>query len=229
MVQEATELDMDVFSKHIGPYFSWLESQIETGWQQSDSIPKDVLKEVRSVATTMRARFILGVSRGDFAREVERAMEVLELAVEAFPQESEEIEAKMSQFTSGIAEKLGSDLVPSRYRAQKSSVVETPKIVVSEKPKLFVERKVEVPKIIVERKTEKVEKPVVKVSAPKPQVKPAVVKVVQKKVVVKKAVPKVEKPVQKAKPKVVAKAKVQSKPKKRSFLARAFRNFIYGN
>ena len=243
------ELDMDVFSKHIGPYFSWLESKIETGWQQSDSVPKDVLKEVRSVATTMRARFILGVSRGDFSKEVERALEVLELACEAFPHESDEIEVKMQALASGIAEKIGNDLVPGKYRVQKTQqTVEIPKVV-SEKPKIF-EHKVETPKVVTERKealkTErketvlkkiaepKVEKLVVKVTAPKPQVKPVQVKVAKpkvesKKAVVKKAAPELEKArVKKSESSKPVKSTKESKPNKRSFLSRAFRSFIYG-
>ncbi|MBS3125090.1 hypothetical protein J4211_02450 [Candidatus Woesearchaeota archaeon] len=238
MAQEAmAELDMDVFSKHIGPYFSWLESKIETGWQQSDSVPKDVLKEVRSIATTMRARFILGVSRGDFTKEIERAVEVLELACEAFPQESEEIEAKMTQLTGGIAEKLGNDLVPSKYRVQKTAPVEVPKPT-SEKPKVVVE-KFEKPKTVVEKLdkpkvvVEKFEKPIVKVAAPKPVVMRVQVKANPIKTVVKAPIPKVAKPkAVKVDKKPVAKtkqAKVKAKPKKRSFLSRVFRNFIYGN
>lgn len=117
MSQEAiTEIDMDVFSRRIGPYFTWLESRIESGWQQNDSIPKDLLKEVKYLATTMRARFILGVSREDFTREVQRAVELFELASEAFPGESDEVESKLKHFCKGVQEELGAQFIPAEYR-----------------------------------------------------------------------------------------------------------------
>ncbi|MEM3154745.1 MAG: hypothetical protein QW165_04245 [Candidatus Woesearchaeota archaeon] len=119
MSQEAiTEIDMDVFSRRIGPYFTWLESRIESGWQQSDSVQKDVLKEVKYLATTMRARFILGVSKDDFTKEVQRAVDLFELAAEAFPGESDEIEAKLKHFAKGVQEELGAQFLPSEYRTE---------------------------------------------------------------------------------------------------------------
>ncbi len=111
-----SEFDMDVFSRRIGPYFSWLESRIESGWEQSDSVQKDVLKEIKYLATTMRARFILGVSKDDFSKEVQRAVELFELAEEAFPSEGEEIETKTKHFCKGVAEELGSHFLPEKYR-----------------------------------------------------------------------------------------------------------------
>jgi len=115
MNQEAMqEIDMDVFSRRIGPYFSWLESKIESGWQQSDHIPKDILKETKYLATTMRARFILGVTKPDFVKEVERALELFEIAIEAFPGESDEIESKIKHFTKGISEELGPEFLPEK-------------------------------------------------------------------------------------------------------------------
>ena len=117
MTQEAiTEIDMDVFSRRIGPYFSWLESRIESGWQQSDSVQKDILKEVKYLATTMRARFILGVSKDDFAKEVQRTIELFDLATEAFPGESEEVESKMGHFCKGISEELGPQFLPKEHQ-----------------------------------------------------------------------------------------------------------------
>ena len=119
MSQEAiTEIDMDVFSRRIGPYFSWLESRIESGWQQSDNIPKDILKEVKYLATTMRARFILGVSKEDFTREVQRAVELFELASEAFSEESDEVESKLKHFCKGVQEELGAQFIPAEYRTE---------------------------------------------------------------------------------------------------------------
>jgi hypothetical protein len=113
MSQEAIqEIDMDVFSRRIGPYFSWLESRIESGWEQGDRVEKNLLKEVKYLATTMRARFILGVSNGDFAKEVERTLELFELAQDAFPDESEEVENKMKHFCKGISEELGPQFLP---------------------------------------------------------------------------------------------------------------------
>lgn len=117
MPQEAiTEIDMDVYSRRIGPYFSWLESKIEGGWTQSESVQKDVLKEVKYLATTMRARFILGVSKGDFSKEVQRTLELFELSLDAFPEESDEIEAKTRHFVKGVSEELGAEFIPASYR-----------------------------------------------------------------------------------------------------------------
>lgn len=119
MSQEAvTEIDTDVFSRRIGPYFTWLESRIESGWQQSDDIQKDLLKEVKYLATTMRARFILGVSREDFTKEVHRAVELFELASEAFPGESDEVESKLKHFCKGVQEELGAQFIPAEYRTE---------------------------------------------------------------------------------------------------------------
>lgn len=204
MTQEAiSEFDMDVFAKHIGPYFSWLESKIESGWEQNDSVQKDVLKEVRSTSTTMRARFILGVSRTEFTNEVERTVELLELAKEAFPQESDELDAKIQQLTSGIAEKLGSDLLPSKYKS-------------SEIPK--TEPKIEVPKVIIEEKTEHSKTKLIlekKIKAPKLEI--------PKKVLASKPAPK--------KAEKTAKTKKVMKPKKSqtksSLLSRIIRSMIY--
>lgn len=119
MSQEAiTEIDMDVFSRRIGPYFSWLESRIESGWQQNDSVQKNVLKEVKYLATTMRARFILGVSKEDFTREVQRTVELFELASEAFPSEGDEVESKLKHFAKGVQEELGAQFLPAEYRTE---------------------------------------------------------------------------------------------------------------
>jgi len=119
MTQEAIqEVDMDVFSRRIGPYFSWLESKIESGWQQSDHVQKDILKETKYLATTMRARFILGVTKPDFVKEVERALELFDIAMEAFPGESDEIESKVKHFTKGITEELGADFMPVQDKEQ---------------------------------------------------------------------------------------------------------------
>ncbi len=118
MSQEAiTEIDMDVFSRRIGPYFSWLESKIEGGWQQNDYVAKDVLKEVKYLATTMRARFILGVSKEDFAKEVKRTLDLFELAAEAFESESDEVESKQKHFCKGVGEELGVQFLPQEYHS----------------------------------------------------------------------------------------------------------------
>lgn len=119
MKQEAIEIDMEFFSKHVGPYFTWLESKIESGWQQSDSVQKDVLKEVRYLSTNMRARFILGISVEDFAKEAGRTLDLLELASDAFPEESDEIEAKIEHFCKIIREEIGDSVLPEKYRGKK--------------------------------------------------------------------------------------------------------------
>lgn len=232
MTQEAIELDMDVFAKHIGPYFSWLESKIESGWEQSDHVQKDVLREVRSTSTTMRARFILGVSRTDFVREVERSIGLLELAKEAFPQESDELDAKIQQLTSGIAEKLGNDLLPAKYKKSLPKVeqevkFEEPKILESEpKTKIIVEKKSEPrAKITIEQEVPKLHK-VEKKTLPKKTIE-------KKKPVLKLETPVLRKPVLKIDKKPVLKlkkineekkAKAQKKP---SLFSRIVRGMMY--
>ncbi|MBI4146435.1 hypothetical protein HY489_03800 [Candidatus Woesearchaeota archaeon] len=224
MSQEAiTEVDMEFFSKRVGPYFSWLESKIESGWQQSDSVPKDVLKEVRYMSTNMRARFILGISRQDFVKEAQRALELLELAAEAFPDEAEEVEAKAEQFCKGVVEELGIAALPEKYRASKSEPESAPGIKVELEPKVV--KKVEPVKIVpvVEKKAEPKVKaaPVVAVAEPKITVKKPVKReqtVPAKVDKVKKAAPKIEqkavaKPV-KAKPEA---KKAERKNGKRNF------------
>ena len=117
MSQEAiTEIDMEVFSRRIGPYFSWLESRIEGGWQQNESVQKDILKETKYLATTMRARFILGVSKEDFAKEIQRAIELFKLASEAFPDNSDEVDVKMKHLCKGVSEEFGTEFLPSEYK-----------------------------------------------------------------------------------------------------------------
>lgn len=112
MSQEAiTEIDMDVFSRRIAPYFTWLESRIESGWEQTGT-DKDILKDTKHLATTMRARFILGVGVDDFKQEVQRVIALFEAASEAFPHESEEVESKLRHLTKGIAEELGKEFLP---------------------------------------------------------------------------------------------------------------------
>jgi len=123
-----TEIDMDFFSRRIGPYFTWLESKIESGWEQNDTVQKDVLKEVRYLATTMRARFILGLSRDDFTKEVARTVDLFELATEAFPGESDEVESKLKLFCKGISEELGKDYIPATYRSEPAPQAPAPKI-----------------------------------------------------------------------------------------------------
>lgn len=119
MPQEViTEIDMDVYSRRIGPYFTWLESKIEGGWEQNETVPKDVLKEAKYLATTMRARFILGVSKGDFSKEVQRTLELFELSLDAFPTECDEIESKVKHFVKGISEELGAEFIPASYKEQ---------------------------------------------------------------------------------------------------------------
>lgn len=187
MKQEAVEVDMEFFSKHVGPYFTWLESKIESGWEQSDSVQKDVLKEVRYVSTNMRARFILGVSREDFVKEAARTLELLELAAEAFPGESDEIETKIKFFSRAIANELGENVLPAKYRGMKSEVSAEVKMAPVETVKPAV--KVDAPKPVVKIETPKTESPVVT----KTPVAPKVPIVAVKTPAVKTAAPKVEK------------------------------------
>jgi len=122
MAQEAiSEVDMDVFSRRIAPYFTWLESRIESGWEQTGS-DKDILKEAKHLATTMRARFILGVSVEEFHEEIKRVVALFESAAEAFPHEGDEIDAKLKHLCKGISEELGMNFLPSDYQSQSASI-----------------------------------------------------------------------------------------------------------
>lgn len=195
------EVNMDVFARRIAPYFSWLESRIESGWTQSEHITKDVLKETKMLSTNMRARFILGVGRDDFVQEVQRALELFELAADAFPDETDEIESKADSMIKGVSEELGPQFLPG----QTSVVVEKPKVVV---PKVeSVEKKAEIAAV------QKVEKPKVektKIEKVSPKVEQEAKKVAVKKPV-KKSKPKVEKT---EKPKV---SKPEPKDMKKEF------------
>ncbi len=225
MSQEAiTEIDMDVFSRRIGPYFSWLESRIESGWQQSDAVQKDVLKEVKYLATTMRARFILGVSKEDFAKEVKRTLELFELASEAFPSESDDVESKTKHFCKGVSEEIGPQFIPQEYREPfgPGPVPMPQPLVPDPEPDPLEPDEEKSIKITPEIKTAtKIEK----VKAEKPKI--AKVKVE------KPAEVKIAKPVQKAKPVKEPAPKVQEKPAKKTkkksfFLVRWVKSFIYG-
>lgn len=191
MPQEAiTEIDMDVFSRRIGPYFTWLESRIESGWEQTGN-DNDILKEVRHLATTMRARFILGVSKEDFIKEVERTLELFHAATEAFPDQADEIDTKIRHFTKGIAEELGTEFLP------KNGIMPQP-------PEPTPEP-VPQPEPVPEPQPEPVPEPPEENPAPIPK------KTLTKKPTVKRAKPKTA--VKKtAKPKAKAPAKPKAKP-----------------
>lgn len=210
MSQEAiTEIDMDVFSRRISPYLSWLESKIESGWEQSDAVKKDVLKETRFLATTMRARFILGVSKEDFTKEVARALELFELAMDAFPGRGDEVESRMQHLCKGVVGELGEQFIPQSYRKsplKKADTalkpVQSPEVKISEPAQ---EAKAEEPKIEAEKPKVK-KKPKRKVSRRK-TVKKSAEK--EETSTVKKEEPKVEAEPKKVKRK---KAKVSKKP-----------------
>ncbi len=255
MSQEAiTEIDMDVFSRRIGPYFTWLESRIESGWQQSDDIQKDILKEVKYLATTMRARFILGVSREDFTKEVHRAVELFELASEAFPGEIDEVESKLKHFCKGVQEELGAQFLPQEYRTESPRPIRpldphpfpTPDPMPMPEPdepgepeepdEEKISQKIEPVKAKVAVKKPVVQAPkieVKKVEMPKVEIKKE--SVVAKPKAKKVETPKIKQeiktaPVKKAEPK--AKAKTSEKPKKSKknfFLVRWVKGFIWGD
>ncbi|MBW2970349.1 hypothetical protein KY309_00180 [Candidatus Woesearchaeota archaeon] len=217
MTQEAiTEMDMDVYSRRIGPYFTWLESKIESGWEQNETVQKDVLKEVKYLATTMRARFILGVSKTDFSKEVQRTLELFELATEAFPPESDEIEAKIKHFVKGISEELGAEFIPSSHRLQPEPIPEPEPIPIPEPEPIPEPDKPMEPEL----KPEPIKK---KAKKPKKIEKPKIAETVEK--------PKIEK-VKTEKPKEkVKKQRKTNKPKKngKSFvLVRWVKGFIWG-
>jgi len=198
------EVNMDVFARRIAPYFSWLESRIESGWTQSEHITKDVLKETKMLSTNMRARFILGVGRDDFVQEVQRALELFELAADAFPDECEEIESKAESLVRGISEELGPQFLPD----QTSVIVEKPKV---QAPKveesIKVEKAVDAVKKVEKPKAPKVEKVEPKVEKTAPTVKKVSVKKRVKKPVEKvRKAPKVEKP---KKPEIKKESKIR--------------------
>ena len=229
MSQEAiTEIDMDVFSRRIGPYLTWLESRIESGWEQSDDVEKDVLKDVKYLATTMRARFILGVSKEDFTKEVKRTLELFDLSADAFPYESDEIESKMKHFCKGISEELGPEFLPDE-RLPKTPEPPEPEPVPEPHPVPEPEPVPEpVPPPMPEPEPEPQPEP-----EPPAEEKVTVKPKVQRKPRVKKSKVKVE---EKVEEKTVEKVKVQKpkvkktkKRKKKSFfLIRAVKNFIFG-
>jgi hypothetical protein len=234
MTQEAiTEIDMDVFSRRIGPYFTWLESRIESGWQQNDSVQKDILKEVKYLATTMRARFILGVSKEDFTKEVQRAIELFELATEAFPSESDEVEAKMSHFCKGISEELGAEFLPKEYQPNIPRPPQPPQPHPFPMPEPEPGPEPDEPqepdeeKIKIEApKVEKIKQKTVK-AEPKAEAKPEAPKV-KKEPKTKKTEAAEEKPAKIEKTKKTKSEKPKKTKRKSFFLVRWVKNFVYG-
>jgi len=236
MSQEAiTEIDMDVFSRRIGPYFSWLESRIESGWQQSDNVQKDVLKEIKYLATTMRARLILGVSKDDFTKEVQRAIELFELATDAFPGEGDEIESKVSHFCKGISEELGAQFLPKEYQPSIPRPPQPPQphpfpmpepepMPEPDGPEEPDEEKVHVEQPKMERAKPKIVKAESQITAQKKEKPKAELKA-------KKDEQKIEAPVKIEKQKTKAKPRAEKPKKGKSkgfFLARWVKKFIYG-
>ena len=238
MSQEAiTEIDMDVFSRRIGPYFSWLESRIESGWQQSDSVSKDVLKEAKYLATTMRARFILGVSKDDFAKEVKRALELFELAADAFPSEGDEVDTKTKHFCKGVSEELGAQFLPAEYREPRPP--QPPEPHPFPQPEPFPEPEPEPmpgPEPLEPPDEEKIRKVMPakpKVEVKKPIATPEIKKVeveIKKQIAKQKKIetPQIKKTETKAKPVKAKTTNPARKSKKSFFLVRWAKNFIYG-
>lgn len=132
------EVNMDVFARRIAPYFSWLESKIESGWVQSEQVTKDVLRETKALSTNMRARFILGVGKADFVEEIKRSIALFELASDAFPQESDEIDSKIESLLKGVSEELGSEFLPngSLTKSETKIVSESPQVEVKKENKV---------------------------------------------------------------------------------------------
>ena len=228
MAQEAiTEFDMDIFSRRIGPYFTWLESKIESGWQQSDSVPKDVLKETRYLATNMRARFILGIPKQDFALEVKRVLDLFELAMEAFPEEAEEVEIKVRHFCKGIAEELGAEFLPQEYKpATTITVTAETTVKIEPKPVLHAEPravKKEEPKVVREVKLPVKEAPALKPKIVK-EAKPKTLPVKKEVKPIKKEAPKLK--VQKPKKAEPAKKEPAKQEQKKGGFGAFLKKFI---
>jgi hypothetical protein len=241
--EQKTEVDMDVFSRRISPYFTWLESRIESGWKQSESFKKNILKETRMIATNMRAKFILGVDKEEFKQELEKAMELFELALDAFPDYSSEVESKMQHFAKGISTEIGPDVLPNGFTNG----------VQKEEPKIQVKKaKVKKAKVKVEKSDSKVEKKVKKARTIKKETKVEEKVKKAKKKAVKKSTKAVKKTVKKEEevevkpeiiepviekkeehkehkePKTEEKPK-ESRPKKPNPVFKWFRNTIFGD
>lgn len=128
-------VDMEIFSRRIGPYFSWLESKIEGSWA-SEPRGEELLKETRAVSTSMRARFILGVPKKEFPSEVEKAADLLKQARDAFPDYSADVETKLQHFTKGITTEFGEMPFSNGFKIDKTETeVEVQKTKVSNEPK----------------------------------------------------------------------------------------------
>lgn len=212
MTQEAiTEIELDVFSRRIKPYFTWLESKIESGWEQSDTVRKDVLQETKMLLNTMRARFILGVRRDEFTNEVKKALEHFELALDAFPGESDEIESKMQHLCKGIQGELGAEFLPDGYAAIKE---EKPKRQASIRPVAAPEVRITIEQVKEETKKEKPD--YIKSEQPKTKVKRPAKKKKQNKARPKKEKSKTQKPTKKkAKKKSAKKSEKKKQPVKK--------------
>jgi len=104
------EVDMDLFSRRIGPFFSWLESKIESGWTQNDG-KNNLLKQSRELSTNMRGRFITGITIEELKKEIQLFEEFFNLALDKFPDYSDEIEAKLEHFYKGLKTELGEEIL----------------------------------------------------------------------------------------------------------------------
>lgn len=216
-------VDMDIFSRRIGPYFTWLESKIESGWKQSDSVKQDVLKETKALAQSMRARFILGITRSDFSEELDRAVGLFNLALDAFPDYSGEVEQKLQHFTKGINTEFGEDLIPNGAKVEEE--VEAPVESPVENPEPEVKEK-KVAKKKAAKKTAK------KKAAKKAAKKKAAKKTTKKKAVKKSVKEEISEPVDE-KPEVEEEVREQVKDrrpevKKRGPVSRWFHRVIFG-
>lgn len=130
-------IDVDIFSRRISPYFTWLESKIESGWSQSENVDANVLKEAKHLAESMRARFILGLTREDFVVEIQRTLDLFDLALDAFPDYAGEVETKVQHFTKGLRTEFGDDVVPNgQVKAAAPKVKKNANGVKSERPKV---------------------------------------------------------------------------------------------
>ncbi len=138
---------MDLFSRRIGPYFSWIESKIESGWIQNDG-KNSLLRKAKELSTNMRARFITGIDLIELKEEISIFEEFFNTALDKFPDYSDEIEIKLEHFYKGIRAEVGEEVLSKKQepKLEIKPLKEKPKII-GLKPQVKVEPKQVEPKV----------------------------------------------------------------------------------
>jgi hypothetical protein len=128
---------IEVFQKRFGSYLSWLSSMIEL-WERNP----ELLRRIDVTSKLMREKYVNGVNLADLEDDSKIVQELFEIVADAYPDEVEQVESKLSHFLSGIKEMQGSEVTleekPVRV-VKKTRKVKKAKLNVREVKKLPVD------------------------------------------------------------------------------------------